>query len=231
MGLIWVVEDDPQVCTLLARVLKDQGHSVETFRDGASLDIALQHHCPELIVLDIQLPDADGVEICRRLRREIQTQKTPIIAMTGSQDTEKRFDMISEGANDLLYKPFDSFELVLRVRNHLARSKAQPPTDVTPTRQPEQVHLDANSRSFAFGSKRGQLTRTEFALLKYLIDRPSAVVDGETLLVEALGYPRQLGDPNILRTHVHNLRAKIEVDPKDPQVLITLPGVGYSLKI
>ncbi len=230
MALIWVVEDDLQLQALLAAVLAADGYQVATFSDGNQAIRALGKVPPDLVILDIGLPGSDGVEVCRKLRQHGSLWDVPIVAITGQSAGQDRYRMLGAGADDLLTKPFDSFELRLRVQNHL--KKRNPSAEPAAPRILEvgALRLACRNRTFALGQVRASLTPSEFAILKYLMERPGQYMDTETLLVEALGYPPRLGNPNALRTHIRNIRAKLEPAPGAASVLINVPRLGYCVQ-
>ncbi len=227
MARVWVVEDDP-VCLELVRFILDRdGHDIVEFTDAASVLEAVKVESPDLFLLDINLPDLSGFEVCRALREAVSSRDVPILVASTRRETADRLRMLEIGADDFLTKPFDSLELSLRIRNRLRRSTRQ-------GNQPSllscgDLQFDPGNREVRIGSACVALTPSEAAILRYLLERSGRAVDSETLLVEALGYPPALGSPDILRTHIRNLRQKIERDPAQPSRLLNRPRLGYLL--
>ncbi len=229
MALVWIVEDDVQMQELLEFVLEQAGFVIEKFTDGASVVSESAKRLPDLVVLDIGLPTRDGHQVCEALRADPRSEFLPIIVVTARADTADRYRMFAMGADDFMTKPFDNLELILRIKNRLRRQAASE----APARQDilrvGDVELDLSTHQIRAGVRSGQLTQSEFAILRHLLSRPGRAVDVETLLVEALGYPPRLGNPEILRTHIRNIRQKIEDDTTEPRRLINLPRLGYLI--
>ncbi len=228
MAKIWVVEDDEQLQNIICLVLEEDGHSVEVFSDGRSALAALAACDADLVVLDIGLPGLDGFDICKLVRDHPKHQTIPIVVVTGRHDSGDRYRMFVEGADDFLTKPFDSFELLVRIRNRLKRSPLRSQLEQEPLGVGT-LELDMHNRQIQVGARRAQLTELECAILGHLLKHPGRAVATETLLVEALGYPRNLGNPDIVRTHIRHLREKIEADPSNPRILRNIPRLGYFI--
>ncbi len=228
MAKIWVVEDDEQLQSIICLVLEEDGHSVEVFSDGRSALAALATCDADLVVLDIGLPGLDGFDICKLVRDHPKHRTIPIVVVTGRHDSRDRYRMFVEGADDFLTKPFDSFELLVRIRNRLRRGPLKPQLEAD-SLVVGVLELDVHNRQIQVGARRAQLTELECAILGHLMKHPGRAMATETLLVEALGYPRNLGNPDIVRTHIRHLREKIEDDPSSPKLLRNIPRLGYFI--
>ncbi|MBM3267903.1 MAG: response regulator transcription factor [Candidatus Sericytochromatia bacterium] len=227
MALVWIAEDDDCLVDLLHFVLEQAGFSVEAFNDGGAVLQAVAERLPDLLVLDLGLPRVDGHRVCEALRQNPLTSFLPVLILTGRKDVADRYRSFANGADDYLTKPFDGLELILRIRNRLRRARLVSGGPVEERLRVGDVELDLANHRVRAGSRSSQLTGSEFAILRMLMSSPGRAVDVEALLTEALGYPPRLGNPEILRTHVRNLRQKLEDDPGRPRRLINLPRLGY----
>lgn len=225
---IWLVDDDPVFRDLVTFLLRREGHEVRVFEDSRSL-LESKGQRPALIILDIELPDLSGFEVCKAIRLHPELSAVPVLVATVHPERVNLYRMLELGADDFLPKPIDPVELALRVRNRLARA---PGSKLGPAKEPTSgsFQLNHNTHHVAARGDDIPLTHSEYAILAYLAERRGVAVSVETLLVEALGYPPKLGNPDVVRHHIRNLRAKLEERPSDPQQLVTLPRLGYMLK-
>jgi len=222
-GRLLVVEDDPQVRAMLTRALTYEGFDVEAAADAATAMACIRAGAPDLILLDLLLPDDDGIDMCRRLRAS--GERLPILMVTARDTVSDRVDGLEAGADDYLVKPFSTAELVARVRALLRRAR---------TRQPEHarrfadLHLDAATHEVRRGARPIELTRREFDLLTLLLDNPETVMPRERLLTEAWGYASAV-ETNALDVYVGYLRRKLE-EAGEPRLIHTVRGVGFILR-
>ena len=222
-GRLLVVEDDPQVRAMLTRALRYEGFEVAAASDGAEAMAALRSSRPDLLLLDLLLPDADGVELCGRLRDEGDI--VPILMLTARDTVSDRVAGFEAGADDYLVKPFSTAELVARVRALLRRARDRPaPT----TRRVGDLELDATTHEVRRGGRTLRLTRREFDLLALFLDHPGTVLARERLLTEAWGYHSPV-ETNAIDVYVGYLRRKME-EGGEPRVIHTVRGVGYVLR-
>ncbi|HSI30072.1 MAG TPA: response regulator transcription factor [Miltoncostaeaceae bacterium] len=222
-GRLLVVEDDPQVRAMLTRALRYEGFEVAAASDGAEAMAALRSSRPDLLLLDLLLPDADGVELCGRLRDEGDI--VPILMLTARDTVSDRVAGFEAGADDYLVKPFSTAELVARVRALLRRARDRPaPT----TRRVGDLELDATTHEVRRGGRTLRLTRREFDLLALFLDHPGTVLARERLLTEAWGYHSPV-ETNAIDVYVGYLRRKLE-EGGEPRVIHTVRGVGYVLR-
>ncbi len=220
---VLVVEDDRAVRDALDRALRAQGHEVRLAPDALRALQALRDDPVEVIVLDLGLPGADGLSVCRRLRADGDT--TPILILTARDAVEDRVAGLDAGADDYLTKPFALDELSARIRA-LARRGGDPPT---PARlRFADLELDPGARRTHRGGRGIELTEREFALLTRFLEHPRLVLTRAALL-EAVWGPEHPASENALEVYVGYLRRKLEAGG-EPRLLHTVRGVGYVLR-
>lgn len=220
---VLVVEDDRAVRDALDRALRAQGHAVRVAPDGLRALQALRDEPAELIVLDLGLPGADGLSVCRRLRAD--GDATPILILTARDAIEDRVAGLDAGADDYLVKPFALDELNARIRA-LARRLADPPAPVV--LRFGDLELDPETRRTHRGGRGIDLTEREFALLTRFLEHPQVVLTREALLDEVWG-PDHPASQNALEVYVGYLRRKLEAGGES-RLLHTVRGVGYVLR-
>ena len=222
-GRLLVVEDDPQVRAMLTRALRYEGFEVAAACDGAEAMASLRSSRPDLLLLDLLLPDADGVDLCERLRAD--GDPLPILMLTARDTVSDRVAGFEAGADDYLVKPFSTAELVARVRALLRRARHRPPPSA---RRVGDLQLDASTHEVRRGGRPVRLTRREFDLLALFLNHPGTVLDRERLLTEAWGYHSAV-ETNAIDVYVGYLRRKLE-EAGEPRVIHTVRGVGYVLR-
>jgi len=221
---VLVVEDDPAVRSSLSRALRLEGYEPELHEEGTSAIKSLQVAAPDAIILDLQLPDIDGLEICRRVRAS--GDATPILMVTARDAVDDRVAGLDAGADDYLVKPFDLAELFARLRALLRRrGPAEGEADVL---RFEDLSLNLSTREGRRGERDFSLTRVEFDLLELFLRHPRQVLTREVILDRVWGYNFDTGT-NSLAVYVGYLRRKLE-EGDEPRLLQTVRGVGYVLK-
>ncbi|MEU4563385.1 response regulator [Actinoplanes sp. NPDC023936] len=220
MTRILVVDDEPQIVRALRINLKARGYEVDTARDGASALHLAAHHHPDLVVLDLGLPDMEGTEVIGGLRG---WTTVPIIVLSGRADSTDKVAALDAGADDYVTKPFGVDELLARIRAVTRRAQ---PVDASPTVRIGSYVVDLSERSVTPDVR---LTPTEWQLLEHLVRHPGKLITQRDLLHEVWG-PQYQTETNYLRQYMARLRRKLETDPARPQHLITEPGMGYRFR-
>lgn len=225
---LMVIDDDPKLRELLVRYLTEQGFHVDAFADGSQLARRLQHGRPDLLILDLMLPEEDGLSIVRRLRG--QNDLLPIIMLTAKGDDIDRIIGLEMGADDYLPKPFNPRELVARIQSVLRRQAAQP-AGIAPLNPQERFEfgnmiLDVATRSLTRDGEPVSMTNAEFALLRVLAAHARQPLSRERLLELARGREYDAFDRSI-DVQISRLRKLVEADPAHPQIIQTVWGFGY----
>jgi len=221
---VLVVEDDPTVREVAVSYLEAAGFIVGSTGDGFAALSELERIAPDLVVLDRMLPGIDGAELCRRIRA---TTTVPIIMLTAMGSTEDRISGLEAGADDYLTKPFSPRELVLRVQSILRRSV----NELTPEAAFElgEFSLDPSARIITKGGEELALSVREFDLFSFLLKYPRQAFSREQLLRSVWHW--EFGDLSTVTVTVRRVREKIEADPTNPTILVTVWGVGYRLAV
>ncbi|MCS6936529.1 MAG: response regulator transcription factor [Candidatus Bipolaricaulota bacterium] len=219
---ILIVEDEEQLAQAIALYLRNAGFLTEIALDGQTALEAVQKEPPDLIVLDLMLPKVDGWEVCHRIRKDSQI---PIIMLTARVGEPARIQGLELGADDYLEKPFSLRELVARIQAVLRRSAKAAPRHLVNGA----LVVDVEKREVRYGHKQIDLTRSEFDLLVTLMQHPGRVFSRLQLLEAIQGTTADSFD-RAIDSHIKNLRKKIEPDPKHPQLILTVYGVGYRFR-
>jgi len=220
---VLVIDDEAEIRRALKSVLALRKFDVTLASNGSEgLDAAIDCS-PELVILDLSLPDMDGLEVCRELRNWL---KVPILVLSVRSDDADKITALDSGADDYLTKPFSTGELLARVRALLRR--AGDADTSRPLIEAGDIRVDLAARTVFARDEEVSLTRTEFEILAFLALHADAIVTSRMLLQTVWG-PWYVGDTQTLRAHVSHLRKKIEVDPALPRYIITEPGVGFRL--
>ena len=219
-----VVEDDPDIAQLVVHYLAKAGFSTETVANGRDAIAAIAARPPDLLVLDLMLPQVDGLEICRIARANDATAGIPIIMLTARAEESDRIVGLELGADDYLAKPFSPNELVARVRALLRRAKRSTPAQGrTTTYGP--IVVDSGQHTVSVADKTVTLTAKEFLLLEYLLQHRGRVLSRDLLLTDVWGY-RYTGGTRTVDVHVRRLREKL---PLLASALVTVKQFGYKL--
>ncbi len=218
---ILVVEDESSIASFVALYLKNAGYGVRTAASGGEALNQVAREMPGLIVLDLMLPDIDGIEVCKRVR---QTSDVPILMLTARDEDVDKIIGLEVGADDYLTKPFNPRELVARVKSILRRSAPERRELVTETIDHGDLHIDAGRREVRVGAEEIQLAPKEFDLLWELLDHRGLVLTRDQLLERVWGYTFA-GDTRTVDVHVRQLRRKLG----DASPIVTVWGVGYKV--
>lgn len=220
MTLVLVVDDDQDLAEMLGIVLTGAGIDVEMVGRGDEALEAFRETKPDLVLLDVMLPGIDGVEVCKQIRAE---SMVPIVMLTARGDTQDVVAGLEAGADDYIVKPFrHPSELVARIRTRLRRSTLPSTGQVSIG----DLKIDMVAHEVTRGGKKILLTRLEFELLAALAKEPGRVFTREALLSEVWGYHHST-DTRLVNVHVQRLRSKVELDPDNPEIVLTVRGVGY----
>lgn len=217
---ILVADDDPQILKALRIILTAHGYDVSTARTGKQALDAAAHDRPDLILLDLGMPELDGVAVIEAVRG---WTATPILVVSGRTDTAGKVDALDAGANDYVVKPFATDELLARIR---ALTRRAPDAADEPSVTFGDVVVDLAARRVTRAGAEVRLTPTEWAVLEPLIRNPRRLVTQQTLLTRVWG-PTHTRDSGYLRIYLGTLRKKLEAEPSRPRHLITEPGIGY----
>ena len=221
---ILVVDDEKRIVEIVEAYLERDGYKVVIAYDGkVALDLARKER-PELIVLDLMLPEISGWDVCRTLRKE---SNVPIIMLTARDDTTDKIIGLELGADDYVSKPFDPKELVSRVRAVLRRYEGKP--TLPHVINTGDLSIDIDRRTVRRGDAKIELTSTEFDLLQVLAESPGKVHTRMQLLDKIQGEAYE-GYERTIDSHIKNLRKKVEPDPNHPKYIITIHGAGYKLE-
>lgn len=218
---ILVVDDDVQIRRALRQALAARGYDVLLAASGEEAVDAAVAGQPHMVILDLALPGMSGLDVCRKLRAD---SDMPILVLSVRERPEDKVGALDLGADDYLTKPFDTGELLARIRSHLRRAAGL--NIVEAVFEQEELRVDFGRRTVERQGEEVHLTRTEFSLLQYLVQSRGRVVTYQLLLDHVWGDADE-GDVQTLRVHIGNLRRKIEVNPDRPRMILTEAGVGY----
>jgi two-component system, OmpR family, KDP operon response regulator KdpE len=221
-GRVLVVDDEEQILRAVRRALTARDYVVETAADGEVALNMIRRFDPDLVVLDLNMPVRDGLSVCKELRK---WSAVPILVLSVREDEVDKVAALDLGADDYLTKPFGIDELMARVRALLRRTSAQA------TRSPvrflaEDLEIDLDAHRIIRGGEEVRLTRTEWSLLEVLAQQPGKLLTRGFLLDRVWG-PGYVGEVDVLRVFISQLRHKLEADPRRPKIIATDPGIGY----
>ncbi|HSH03920.1 MAG TPA: response regulator transcription factor [Anaerolineae bacterium] len=227
---ILVVDDEAAVVEVVCLYLKKEGFDVRTARTGREALISIHNKRPTLVILDLMLPEIDGLEILRRLRQEEKVD-IPVILLTARRQETDRIYGLELGADDYVVKPFSPAEVVARVKAVLRRARSNELVTESENKPIvfDTLHIDPITRQVTVRDELIELTATEFNLLFFMAQHPRQVFRRNQLLQNVWGFSDYV-DPSTVTVHIRRLREKIESDPSDPQWLLTVWGVGYKFE-
>jgi DNA-binding response OmpR family regulator len=224
-GTILLVEDEAAIAAFVETALEREGFAVEVIEDGRQALARVNQALPDLIILDLMLPGVDGLEVCRVVRR--MPTYVPIIMLTARTEDVDKVVGLELGADDYITKPFNTRELVARVRAVLRLARSRVKMEEPDRLRIGQLEIDLTGRTVMVGGQPVDLTPKEFDLLVLLASHPGRVFGRETLLEKVWGYD-YLGDSRTVDVHVQRLRRKLEEDPHYPRYLLTVRSIGYK---
>ncbi len=221
--LILVVDDEPRIIQFIRMNLELEGYQVIQANNGADALDKVRDELPDLVILDVMMPDLDGFETLRLLR---ETSNVPVIMLTVKADEEDIVKGLKLGADDYVTKPFNPRELSSRVEALLRRAELPAPVEKTAIHIDDRLTIDFAKREVIVEGEKVQLRPTEYRLLYHLVSNAGWVVPHETLLQKVWGYEYR-EETHYLRLYITYLRQKIEQDPSNPKYILTERGVGY----
>jgi DNA-binding response OmpR family regulator len=222
--LVAVVDDEPDILDLVSLHLSRAGFTVRTFPDAGRFQKSLTSGVPDLVVLDLMLPDADGIDVCKDLKRDARTAHVPVVMLTARGDELDRVLGLEIGADDYVTKPFSPKELVARVKAVLRRRSQQEATETVELA--DGVVMDLNRYEVTVGGRKLDLTTTEFKLLQILAERRGWVFSRDEILSRLWGDEKAVLDRTI-DVHITNLRRKLG---RAGRLIENVRGVGYKLR-
>lgn len=224
MPKILIADDDVEVLYTLERLLEREGYDVIKATSAVEVLARIETDVPDLFLIDIVLPGINGVELCRTLRADTNTQAVPIIFLTGQHSSHGVADALDAGGDDYVRKPFVMRELMARIRAHLRRPSDYLSDNLATIRiSPDRNQVFVNGREV-------MLTRVEFDLLHYLCRDTEKMHSSFDLLANVWQYPQGSGDAALVRNHIRNLRRKLEINPDRPAIIQSHHGRGYSVR-
>ncbi len=222
---ILVVDDEPQIVKVVKAYLEKSGYQVITAADGQTALTAFRQEKPDFMILDLNLPGMDGLDVCRAVRRE---SNIPILMLTARVEETDRLIGLELGADDYVVKPFSPREVAARVRTILRRTTTE--TLESNVIEVGQLKIDLEQHTVMLGSRLVELTPTEFDILAVLARQPRRVFSRLQIMEQAQGDAFE-GYERTIDAHIKNIRFKLEPDPKRPKYIHTVFGVGYKLEI
>jgi two-component system, OmpR family, response regulator RpaA len=226
MTYIMAVDDDSEVLGTLGRALERENFELKLVNNGIEALKYLDKRIPDLLILDIIMPEMDGLTICRRLRKDTRFDTLPILFLTAKGSTDDVVNGLDAGADDYIAKPFELAELRARVQALLRRGMREKGS--ASILQVNDLKLDSDTYQAEISGISIQLTSTEHRLLRYLMEHVNQALSPSHLLQAVWDYPPNTGDPDLVRAHVRNLRAKLEKNT-DKQYIRTIHGIGYMI--
>jgi len=223
---ILIVDDELSILKYLRANLEAEGYEVLSAMDGAQALQTLEAELPDLVVLDIMMPEMDGLEVCRRLR---EWSQLPVIMLSALGDESDKVQCLDLGADDYITKPFGKDEFIARVRAVMRRAEAASPTPTTPSIKSGDLEINFSKRKVTVSGKEVALTSTEYALLQELAHNAGKVLTYTHLLQKVWGTD-YADEREYLHVFASRLRAKLEADPKKPRYITTVSGVGYRFE-
>ena len=226
---ILIIEDDRSIVNLLRTVLKTNNYDVVVASDGSDALTLISSHCPDIIILDLNLPDMDGMDVLRNLR---SWSSIPVLVLSARTHERDKVEALDFGADDYITKPFGVSELLARIRSALRHRRMAVDAGLAMQSgvfQTGGLTIDYNKHRVLVDGRDAELTQTEFRLVALLGRHAGRVITYDMILREIWG-PNQNGDNRILRVNMANIRRKIEKKPAEPEYIFTEAGVGYYMR-
>lgn len=224
---ILLIEDDPGIAGSLQTALSREGYSVHWKAEGAPGVAYARDHMPHLIILDVRLPDGSGFDFCRQMRQLGVRQ--PVIMLTVQADEMDKVIGLEMGSDDYMTKPFSLRELLSRVRAHLRRTYGELAMSDGELLYAGDLVIDRGRGKVLRGDDLINVTPTELRLLTYFAQHPNQVLSREQILDAVWGYEKTPDTDQVVTVNIRRLREKVELDPGNPSLILTVPGIGYKL--
>ena len=229
-SMIYIVEDDKNICEIESYALKNSGYSTESFLDAKSFFAAMEDKIPDLVLLDVMLPDEDGLEIVGKMRHNYRTNRVPIMLVTAKTTEIDKVKGLDIGADDYITKPFAIQELLARIRATLRKhnNSTTKPAEEPSVFKFKNIHVYLDRHEVKVHNQLVELTKKEYDLLLYLLHNHDHVLSREQILQSIWGY-EYMGDTNVVDVYIRYLRAKID-DYFNEKYIHTVRGIGYVIK-
>ncbi|MDR1708234.1 MAG: response regulator transcription factor [Candidatus Accumulibacter sp.] len=225
---ILIVDDENGICRFMTTILESQGYEAIVARTGAETHAAIVSRCPDLVLLDLGLPDIDGIDIIKSVR---EWSRIPIIVVSARMHEKDKVEALDAGADDYITKPFGPSELSARIRTALRHARQADAGDAARAdkRQIGDLTIDCERHHVSVSGVNAGLTKNEYRIMVLLSRHAGKVITHDCLLREIWG-PYAVGNNQLLRVNMANIRRKIEKNPAEPEYIFTEPGVGYRLR-
>lgn len=232
MEEIIIVDDDKNLAFTLNIYLSNSGYSSNFFENAKDvISYIKDNHDISLFITDVNMSEINGFELIKHIRSYDKYAETPILMLTGSTESSIKYQSFNDGADDFLTKPFDPIELLLRIKSLLKRNNNH--SSISTTNYKNEIEIEnpsfSSSHAFEINSNKIVFTPKEFDIFHYLFINDNKLVTNEELLTKVFDYPHGTGNPEIIRTHIKNIRLKIEKDHYNPSILKNIPRKGYFL--
>ncbi|MHB8910225.1 MAG: winged helix-turn-helix domain-containing protein [Syntrophales bacterium] len=224
---ILIADDEKDIVEMIAYNLEREGYAVLKAFDGRKAWETITAEKPDLVILDLMMPEISGMEVCRMVRRQAATAALPILMLTAKSDPVDKILGLETGADDYLTKPFHVRELIARIRAVLRRSERAPDDEAPESLDYAGLHVDLKSYRVTADGNPVELSSREFRLLQFLIGHPGRVYSRDQLLDNVWG-DEAFVEPRTVDVHISRLRAAIEPDKENPKYILTVRGIGYK---
>lgn len=231
METILLIDDNEQLVLLLRGYLEKSGYLILTSENGNEGFEELKKNIKliDMVIVDYNMPELDGPGFCLKVRKELNLKTLPIIMMTALKGIDDKVTGYSSGADDYLVKPFEPLELVLKIQSQFNKRDLYKGEVKEPKQTPSFIVVDKGSFNVTVKGNKVNLSPIEFDLFNYLYENANNYVSSDKLLEEVFHYPPGTGSPENIRSHIRNLRIKLEEDPRNPKIITSLIKRGYML--
>ncbi|MBC7473744.1 MAG: response regulator transcription factor [Candidatus Sericytochromatia bacterium] len=229
MKELLLVDDDEATLLIVSKYLNNSGYKIFTARNGEEgFQLLNKEASIEMVVVDVVMPVMDGVAFCRKMRSNYKFVNLPILMLTAMANISDKYVGFDAGADDYLTKPFEPLELLLRVQALMKRNRKFEQISGFPEKQNNDcIKINKETFSVNIRNKEIYMTLVEFDIISYLFSNSGKPISVEEILQKVMRYPPKTGNPETIRTHIKNIRAKIEIDSSNPKNITTVPKRGY----